>query len=111
VIAGLIAVGVGGVAAVLRYVISRLVKAPWGVLVVNVVGSAIGGVALGLTSGDARLIVLGGLCGGLTTFSTLSVETIQLVRDGKMPTALGSMAANLVLGIIAAALGYLLTRS
>jgi len=80
------------------------------VLVVNVVGSAIGGVLLATTSGDLRLVLLTGFCGGLTTFSTFSVETVQLVLDGKSRVAVLSVVANLVLGIGAAALGYLLAR-
>ena len=108
------AVAAGAIASVLRYLVTRVTRAPWGVLVVNVVGSAIGGVVLGLAqhgamSADLRLILLGGFCGGLTTFSTWSVESIQLVREGKWRTAALSVGTNLVLGIAAALVGYLLT--
>ena len=109
----------GALGAVLRYLVSRFFAPkpgdfPWAVLVVNVVGSAIGGAALGmaqagLLSADARLILLTGFCGGLTTFSTFSVETIQLVMEGKARSALASVALNLVLGIGVAALAYALT--
>ncbi|GGK93848.1 hypothetical protein GCM10007382_12640 [Salinibacterium xinjiangense] len=113
----LITVAAGAVGAMIRYLVSRAVAGhdgfPWAVLVVNVVGSAIGGVVVGLaTSGgvssDIRLILVSGLCGGLTTFSTWSVETIQLVQDGRWRIAAASVTANLVLGSGAAALGYLL---
>lgn len=109
------AVVVGSAAAGVRYVVSRTVASPWGVLLVNVVGSAIGGVVLGLAergavSADIRLILLGGLCGGLTTFSTFSVESIQLIVERKWRVALFSVAANLLLGIGAAAVGYLIVR-
>ena len=116
-IVALITVAAGAVGAMIRYLISRAVpgrdRFPWAVLVVNVVGSAIGGVVVGLaTSGgvssDIRLILVSGLCGGLTTFSTWSVETIQLVQDGRWRVAAASVIANLVLGSGAAALGYLL---
>lgn len=81
---------------------------PWAVLVVNVVGSAIGGAVLGLAqagavSGELRLVLLTGFCGGLTTFSTLGVETIQLVIDGRVRDALVSVAANVGAGLAAAA--------
>jgi CrcB protein len=84
---------------------------PWAVLVVNVVGSAIGGAVLALAqlgsvSGDIRLILLTGFCGGLTTFSTFGVETIQLVMGGRARVAALSVLANLLLGIGAAALVY-----
>ena len=106
----------GSLGAVIRYGTARAFAAhpsrlPWAVLIVNVVGSLVGGVVLGLAqagtwSADARLIVLSGFCGGLTTFSTFSVETIQLALDGRMRAAVASVAANLVLGIGAAALGW-----
>jgi CrcB protein len=98
----------GSLGAVIRYLVSRWLATPMAVLVVNVVGSAIGGVLLATTSGDLRLVLLTGFCGGLTTFSTFSVETVQLVLDGKSRTAFLSVAANLVLGIGAAAIGYLI---
>ena len=84
---------------------------PWAVLIVNVVGSAAGGAVLGLTTGDVRLVLLTGLCGGLTTFSTFSTESIQLVLAGRWPVALGSIAANLVLGIGAAAAAFALVSA
>ena len=105
----------GALGAVLRFLTSRAFAArPVGaVLVVNVVGSAIGGAVLGLAqagsvSGDIRLILLTGFCGGLTTFSTFGVETIQLVMEGKAKLALASVATNLVLGVGAAALAYVI---
>ena len=109
----------GAVGALLRHVVSRRFSGtrtsfPWAVLVVNVAGSAIGGLVLGLAtagavSSDVQLILLTGFCGGLTTFSTFSVETIQLVLDGKARTALVSVALNLVLGVGVAALAFSLT--
>ncbi|MDH6182534.1 CrcB protein [Microbacteriaceae bacterium SG_E_30_P1] len=118
VVVAVLAAGAGG--AALRYLVSRGFAGrdrgfPWAVLVVNVVGSAIGGAVLGLAEAggigaDIRLILLTGLCGGLTTFSTLSVETVQLVIDGRARFAVASGAANLVLGIGVAAAAYALTR-
>lgn len=107
---------VGALAAAARYLVTRLfanARFPWAVLVVNVVASGIGGAVLALAertevSSDLRLILLTGLCGGLSTFSTFSVETIQLVLDGKTAVAARSVAANLVLGVGAAAAAYAL---
>jgi CrcB protein len=118
-LAAIAAVLVGGCASVLRYLVSVVLAGrtalPLAVLVVNVVGSAIGGAVLGAShsgalSADARLVILGGLAGGLTTFSTWSVETIELVQRGKWGAAFGSVALNLVLGITAAAACWALTR-
>ena len=98
----------GMVGALLRFIVVRLIAAPWAVLVVNVAGSFLGGLLVGATTGDLRVILLTGLCGGLTTFSTFSVETVQLVMERRVKAAVLSIAANLGLGIGAAALGYLL---
>ena len=101
----------GAAGALLRFFTIRLVRAPWAVLLVNVVGSFIGGLLIGATTGDLRLILLTGFCGGLTTFSTFSVETVQLVMERRLSAAALSVALNLVLGIGAAALGLVLALS
>ena len=96
----------GALGAVLRYG-ATTVSPRWGVLAVNIVGSLIGGIALASLEGDAQLVLLTGFCGGLTTFSTFSVETVQAVLDGRVRSAALSVLANLALGTAAAALGYL----
>ncbi len=110
-------IAAGAVGALARFAVARFfgprTRFPWAVLVVNVIGSAIGGAVLALAtrgnvSADIRLILLTGLCGGLTTFSTLSVETIQFIQDGRWRTALSSIGANLALGIGCAAGVYAL---
>jgi CrcB protein len=112
-------IATGAAAAAVRYLVSLAFARGggfgWAVLTVNVAGSLIGGAVLALAeraavSGDLRLILLTGLCGGLTTFSTFSVETVQLIQAGKTRVALLSVAGNLVLGVGAAALAYLLLR-
>jgi fluoride exporter len=99
----------GALGAVIRFAVAHWLHSPWSVVLVNIVGSFIAGLAAGSLSGDLRVIALTGLCGGLTTFSTLSVETVQFALDRKWKVAIGSIAANLVLGIGAAALGLWLT--
>ncbi|MCW4385508.1 CrcB family protein [Salinibacterium sp. SYSU T00001] len=107
----------GGLGALLRYGVSLAQgpqpRFPWAVLVVNVVGSALGGVVLGLGEGlepGIRLVLLTGFAGGLTTYSTFAVETVQLVLDGKAARAAASVAGNLVLGVGTAAVAFVLTR-
>jgi CrcB protein len=79
----------GAVGAPLRFVVDRAVtnrvagvepprEFPWGLLVVNGVGSAIAGVVLAATTGDLRLLLLVGLCGALTTFSGFAWESDRL---------------------------------
>lgn len=106
-----LAVAVGGaLGAVLRHLASVSLagrgRIPWGVLVVNVVGSFIAGLALGLPlDPTAKLIVLTGFCGGFTTFSTLSVDTLHLILDGKRRAAAASVLLTLALGIPAVLAG------
>ena len=105
----------GAAGSVLRYLTSRAFASaqqfPWAVLTVNAVGSALGGTLAGLAhiamiDPTLELVLLTGLCGGLTTFSTLSVETIQLASLKRVRVALLSVAANLVVGIGTAATTY-----
>jgi fluoride exporter len=121
VIAVLLTLAVGVVGALLRYGATQLAGArrlrlPWAVFAVNAVGCAIGGVVLGLVDAhvigaDIRLIVLSGLAGGLTTFSTWSTETIQLAMSRRWPLAALNVGANLVVGIAAVVVADLLTRA
>lgn len=118
-------VACGGAASVIRYLVAKAWPVrnvfgqrwslPGGVLLVNVVGSAIGGVVLGLAErgavdADLQLVLLTGVCGGLTTFSTWSVETIELVTRGRWRSALVNAGLTLALGAGVCALGYLLAR-
>lgn len=107
----LLAVAVGGaLGAVLRQLTSVSLagrgRIPWGVLVVNVVGSFVAGLALGLPlDPTVQLIIVSGVCGGLTTFSTFAVETIQLVSAGKYRAAAASVALNLGVAVVAVIVG------
>ena len=109
----------GAAGALLRFGLSRAIpvtdrpdNVPRAVLIVNVVGSFLAGVGLALTQTAvippvAGLVIVTGLCGGLTTFSTFAVESVELVMQGKARVAARSLALNFVLGVGAAALGYL----
>lgn len=108
----LLAVAVGGaLGAVLRQLTSVALagrgRTRKGVLVVNVVGSFVAGLALAAPLDPmVQLIIVSGVCGGLTTFSTFAVETIQLVSAGKHRAAAANVALNLALGVPAALLGF-----
>ena len=124
-----IAVAVGGaLGALLRYGAQLLWPArgasvPRAVLLVNVVGSALGGVFLALsTSGSTAgstplvssavaIVVTTGFCGGLTTFSTFSVETVELATSGAWRAAVANVALTVALGLGGAALAYAATQA
>jgi fluoride exporter len=115
-----IAIG-GALGSVARYGCSSLAARwigetfPWGTLIVNVAGSFVIGLFATLTgpdgrvlaSPDARQFVMVGLCGGYTTFSSFSLQTLNLVRDGDFAQA----GLNVVLSVFACLasvwLGYL----
>lgn len=111
----------GGVGAALRLVVDGAVKArvrtalPVGTLLINVAGSLVLGfvteLALaGVVDDVWRLVIGTGLCGGFTTFSTASFETVRLVQERRY--ALGAMNAvgMLVLAFGAGLLGIALGR-
>jgi fluoride exporter len=98
----------GAVGSLVRYLVGRAgarASWPWPVLAVNVAGSLLAGI---LIHSDLALIAVTGLAGGLTTFSTFSVETVQLVAEGRWRTATASVALNLTLGLAAATAGWFL---
>jgi fluoride exporter len=108
-------IGIGGFAgAVMRYLVSGWVQQssksiafPFGTLAVNVLGClAIGGLsyladARGLLHADLRLLLIVGLLGGFTTFSTFGNETMNLLRDGELLIALTNVGVNVVLCLAA----------
>jgi CrcB protein len=109
---------VGGlVGAPLRLLVTRLSARggrdpALGTLLVNVAGSAVLGVLLGRSDVPAWAVALvgTGFCGTLTTFSTFGADVVRLLEQRALGRALAYLAATLVLGLAAAAAGYLLTR-
>jgi fluoride exporter len=102
----------GGVGAVLRFVVDRAVSAragrsfPYGTLVVNVSGAVVLGFLAGLPLGaDGYLLAGTALLGSYTTFSTWMYETQRMVEDGESVAPALNLAVSLVLGLAAAALG------
>ena len=81
-----------------------------GTLTVNVAGSAVLGVLLGLRDvSPAVLALVGtGFCGTLTTFSTFGGDVLRMVEQRRLARGLTYVTASVVLGVGAAALGYLL---
>jgi CrcB protein len=113
----LVALG-AAVGAPLRYLTDQALRArrdsvfPWGTLTVNVTGSLLLGVLIGLPANDTVLLLAGtGFCGALTTYSTFSYETLRLVQTRAWLVAAASVLANLVAGIGAAFAGVALAEA
>ena len=117
----LIALG-GAFGAVLRFAISSGTAAvlgrdfPYGTLLVNVVGSCLIGVLYVvltervIAGAGWRAFLVVGLLGALTTFSTFSLETLQLLENGALTQAALNVAANVVLCLAACWFGLILVR-
>ncbi len=88
---------------------------PWGTIIVNASGSLIIGFLATLMSPDGRLLVPPdarafltlGLCGGYTTFSSFSLQTLHLVRDGEWLWATANVLFSVILCLAAVWLGHI----
>jgi CrcB protein len=91
---------------------------PWGTLLINVLGSFVIGLFATLTlpgarldvPSDIKLFVLVGLCGGFTTFSSFSLQTLELLRAGEVFAGIAYAAGSVLLCLLGVALGALLGR-
>ena len=110
----------GSLGAMARYQLDGLIQdhtdgaMPVGTLVINVSGSLVLGLLVGLHLNHGLPTALDltagtGFCGGFTTFSSLMYETTRLAEDGAYREATLTLSLNIVLGGIAAALGLLAT--
>ncbi|HEX3723176.1 MAG TPA: fluoride efflux transporter CrcB [Nitrolancea sp.] len=117
----LVAIG-GAIGAAGRYLIGGWVQSlagtgfPAGTFFVNVTGSLIIGVILGLVergalSSQARLLLAVGLMGGYTTFSSFSYDNLGLLQSGETGRFLLNIAGQLVIGLFAAYLGVVMART
>ena len=92
---------------------------PWGTLAVNVIGCSFIGFFATITGPDGRVLaapslrqfVMPGICGGFTTFSTFSLETLNLARDGQWLKAASNVGASVLLCLLGVWLGHALATS
>jgi CrcB protein len=92
---------------------------PWGTLLVNVTGSFLIGFFATLTGPDGRIFagstmrqfVMLGIFGGFTTFSSFSLQTLNLVQDGEFLYAGGNIVGSVILCLVAVWLGHILALS
>lgn len=89
---------------------------PWGTIIINVTGSFLIGLFGTLTlatgrfpaSENLRLFVMIGICGGYTTFSSFSLQTLDLMRNGAALRAGVNIAASVALCVAAVAFGHMI---
>ena len=87
---------------------------PWGTILVNILGSLVIGFVATVTGPNGRIVVpveaqafvMVGLCGGFTTFSAFSLQTLELARDGRLLYAGANIVLSVVLCLAAVALGH-----
>jgi fluoride exporter len=114
--------GIGGVARFwCAEMAARLVGEafPWGILAINALGSLVSGFFFIFTgpngrlqvSGTARLFVMTGLCGGYTTFSAFSLDTLNLMRDGRLLAAGSNVVLSVVMGLLFVWAGHALAST
>jgi len=107
---------------ILRYLISYylqekfLTSFPLGTLTVNIIGCFLIGVIFGLSDSrnlftyEIRIFLSIGFCGGFTTFSTFSNETIALLRDGDFFYAITYISISLFICLLSTYLGIIITK-
>lgn len=110
----------GGLGSVCRYSIgAHLIKSiphgfPWNTFAANALGCLFIGLLIGhfekRDAGLLPLLLVTGFCGGFTTFSTFSNETVQLFRQGSHALALLYAASSVVSGLLLSLCGYLLAQ-
>jgi fluoride exporter len=110
----------GGGGAIARYALDSALQTRWriafpvGTLLINVTGSLLLGVVTGLViahgaATDLRAIVGTGFCGGYTTFSAASLETVRLAEHRRWAACAGYAGGSLLLALLAASAGLALT--
>ena len=118
----LLFIGIGGfLGSVARYYLAGVVQSrflsnwPFGTFAVNMAGCFLIGIIFivaerTILSPEWRLFLATGLCGGLTTFSSFSLEMVNLLRGGQLLYALSYAALSLLLGLVAVWVGIAVGR-
>lgn len=120
----LLIVGTGGlIGTVMRYLVQVHIEKlmgstfPLGTFLINILGSFIIGVVYGLVDKgnimgpEWRLFLAVGLCGGFTTFSTFSADTLNLIKDNSFVQMLLYTGGSVLFGLLAVYFGIILART
>ena len=119
----IILVGIGGgIGSILRFLSGLLVNKyiplvfPWGTFMVNVVGCFLIGAFLGIfdrdqwTDPDLKTLLVIGFCGGFTTFSTFSFESLGLLQSNNTAIAIAYMALSVIICLLATWVGFFVMK-
>ena len=111
----------GGLGSLFRFLLSKFITTskngfPWSTLFANFIGCLLIGILFGWAiknnnlRSDLYLLLAVGFCGGLTTFSTLSLEGLSFLKAGDYTSFISYVVASVVGGIVFVALGHYLFR-
>ena len=111
----------GGVGSVLRYLVTRFLNnpttgVPYGTFLVNIIGSFLIGIILGLAlknealDQNHTLLLATGFCGGFTTFSAFAYENHLFLKSGNLTLLFGYTIASIVVGLLAVFLGVYMVK-
>jgi fluoride exporter len=117
-----VAIG-GALGSILRYALNKLITDsvgnffPFGILLINIIGSLVIGFSAGYLSDAKNLalaqwfvpLVMIGVCGGFTTFSSFSLQTWQLIQSGEWIKAALNVFLSVLLCLAATAIGFWLS--
>lgn len=107
----------GGLGSIMRYGVQMLVHErimpyhfPWATFTVNITGSLLIGIFYALSarfniSDELRLFLTAGLCGGFTTFSTFSNDSIEMISNGHSVMCIIYITLSIIVGVLACFLG------
>ena len=112
----------GGFGSVLRYIIGKYLNnpangIPYGTFTVNILGSLLIGIILGLAAKnntlnqDQTLLLATGFCGGFTTFSAFAYENQVFLKEGDLTHFFIYTLGSIGLGLVAVFIGFFITKN
>ena len=112
----------GGTGSVLRYLVGKILNNstqgfPWGTFSVNIIGSLLIGILMGMAlknsslSENQTLLLVTGFCGGFTTFSAFAYENQVFLKEGDFTNFFIYTLGSIGLGLLAVFLGFFLSKN